>query len=74
MGLNKEQILAIVMILAIMSLFGYIAYLGVEGQKLADECRNKYGGTLENEYCYYIEDGNSKTKYMPNFAKEGEAA
>lgn len=62
--MNKHQVAGIIIFIVVMLFFVTIGYIGIEGQKIADECRNKYGGTFDSGYCNYIRDGNSYSKYM----------
>lgn len=69
--MNREQISVIIIVIFFVVSFGILIHMGFEGQKLADECRSKYGGTFNSGYCNYIRDGNSYSKYMTKDALGG---
>ncbi len=62
--MNREQIAVIIMFILFVASFGILIHMGLEYQKLADECRSEYGGTFDSGYCTYIRDGNSYSRYM----------
>lgn len=62
--MNRKQTIAIIIFILFAVSSGTLLHIGLEGQKLADECRSNYGGTFDSGYCNYIRNGNSYSKYM----------